>query len=84
MNSSRLSLSFISPKLEIKRHKIHGLGMFANKDIRKGEIVITKGGHILTRNELYYSADINSYLPLMMISLSLQQIRMKKNVLSYI
>ncbi len=32
--------------------KISGLGLFANQDIKKGEVIGVKGGHILTLAEL--------------------------------
>lgn len=56
--------SYVSPKIVIRKSKIHGLGMFANENIRKGEIVFIKGGHILTRDELFSSQQIGSYLPI--------------------
>lgn len=56
--------SRISDKVEIRKSGISKMGMFAKTDIKKGEIVYIKGGHIITRNELYSSATINSYLPI--------------------
>ena len=56
--------SFVSSKIHIRKSNIHGVGMFANALIEKGEVVFIKGGHILTREELFYSAVISSYLPL--------------------
>lgn len=35
--------SFISNKIEIRDSDIHGKGMFAKEDIKKGEIVYIKG-----------------------------------------
>lgn len=56
--------SYLSPKITIKQSRIGGLGTFAINDIQKGEIVFVKGGHIVTRNELFYSKQISSYLPI--------------------
>lgn len=56
--------SRISSKIEIRESGINNKGMFAKDLIHKGEIVYIKGGHILTREELYSSSAINSYLPI--------------------
>lgn len=56
--------SFISPSIEIRSSRIHGKGMFAKEQIDKGKIVFIHGGHIVTKNELFYSETIGSYLPL--------------------
>ena len=47
-----MSLSYISPKTEVRESKIHGRGLFATADIAKNEIVAVKGGHIISREEL--------------------------------
>lgn len=56
--------SRISSKVEIRESGINKKGMFAIKFIKKGEIVYIKGGHIITKKELYSSSVINSYLPI--------------------
>ena len=56
--------SYVAPKVKILKSELHGKGMVAQTDIKKGEIVFIKGGHILTRDELFSSGVINSYLPL--------------------
>lgn len=56
--------SIVNNKVEIRGSGIDRCGMFAKEDIRKGEIVYIKGGHILTRTELFSSNVINSYLPI--------------------
>ena len=38
--------SYLSPKTEIRKSKIEGDGLFAAKQIRKGEVVGVKGGHV--------------------------------------
>ena len=42
-----VSLSYLSPKTEVRESKIHGRGLFAIADIAKNEIVAVKGGHIV-------------------------------------
>jgi uncharacterized protein len=41
------SLSYRSPKTEVRTSPIHGRGLFANAAIAKDEIVAVKGGHII-------------------------------------
>jgi hypothetical protein len=41
------SLTYRSPKTEVKASTIHGRGLFAKHAIGAGEIVAVKGGHIL-------------------------------------
>ena len=59
MVSSRLS-----SKVEIRDKSLNGRGIFAKEDIKKDEIVFIKGGHILTRDEIFSSGTINSYFPI--------------------
>jgi len=40
-------------KFYIKKSKIHGLGIFAKKDIKKGELVGTIEGKIIPKKEAY-------------------------------
>lgn len=47
-----ISLSYRSPKTEVRESKIHGRGLFAIADITKDEIVAVKGGHIISREQL--------------------------------
>lgn len=56
--------SRISPKVEIRTSGIDQKGMFAKELILKGEMVYIKGGHLLTREEIYSTKIINSYLPI--------------------
>lgn len=56
--------SFISPKINIRQSQIHGVGMFPVEPIVKGEIVFIHGGHIVSKENLFYSEIISSYLPL--------------------
>ena len=56
--------SKLSPKVEVRDKSLNGKGIFAKEDIKKGEIVFIKGGHILTKNEIFSSGVINSYFPI--------------------
>lgn len=56
--------SILSPKVEVRNSKVNGKGMFAKEDIKKGEAVFIKGGHILGKEQVYSSSVINSYLPI--------------------
>jgi SET domain-containing protein len=47
-----ISLSYLSPKTEVRESKIHGRGLFATADIAKDEVVAVKGGHIISRKQL--------------------------------
>lgn len=56
--------SVLSSEVEIKHSLVHGSGMFAKQRILKGAVVFIKGGHILTREQVYSPTVINSYLPI--------------------
>jgi SET domain-containing protein len=45
-------LSWRSPKTKVRQSPIHGKGLFATADIAKGEMVMIKGGHIVSREFL--------------------------------
>ena len=45
-------LSYRSSKSEVRESPIHGRGIFATAPIDKGEVVLVKGGHIVTREQL--------------------------------
>src|SRR5262245_7154598 len=47
-----VSLSYLSPKTEVRESKIHGRGLFAMADIAKNEIVAVKGGYVVDRKTL--------------------------------
>lgn len=50
--------SYRSPKTEVKKKsKIQGKGIFAKEDIKKGEIVFIKAGHIVDWEEAKKFAD---------------------------
>jgi len=54
----------MSEKVEIRESTTHKKGMHAKKNIRKGEVVFIKGGHILKKDQIYSSGPINSYHPI--------------------
>lgn len=45
-------MSYRSPKAAVKKSFIHGYGLFAIKPIKKGEIVVIKGGHVFDEKTL--------------------------------
>ncbi len=56
--------SRISEKVEVRESGNKKKGMFPRERILRIDIVYIKGGHILTRQELFTSGIINSYLPI--------------------
>ena len=56
--------SIISRKVEIRNNGLNGKGIFAKEFIKKGEMVFIKGGHLLTRDEIFSTGVINSYFPI--------------------
>ena len=46
------TLSYLSPKAEVRPSAIHGQGLFAREPIAEGEIVCIKGGHVFDRRRL--------------------------------
>jgi uncharacterized protein len=51
MTDRKLGLTWFSPKVEKGGSPIEGRGLFAKAEIKKGEIVVVKGGYVLTRNQ---------------------------------
>ena len=49
MGKRQLILSYFSPKVEKRTSPIDGRGLFAKGPIEMGEVVVVKGGYILTR-----------------------------------
>jgi SET domain-containing protein len=45
-------LSWRSPKTQLRQSPIHGTGLFATAAIAKNEVVMVKGGHIATAEQL--------------------------------
>lgn len=56
--------SILSSKVEIRNNGLNGKGIFAKEFIKKGEMVFIKGGHLLTKNEIFSTGIINSYFPI--------------------
>ena len=74
---------YLSPKLEITRSDIDGLGMRTREAIRRDEVAFRKGGYFLTREVLFTDGVINSYLPVSDNLFWLHRLQKKKNTLSY-
>lgn len=47
--SEKFNLTYFSPKVEKRKSAIDGRGLFARENISSGEIVVVKGGYVLTR-----------------------------------
>ena len=45
----QMDLTYFSPKVEKRDSGIHGRGLFARESIAKHEIVVVKGGYVMTR-----------------------------------
>lgn len=43
---------YIPPYTETKLSQIHGLGLFAKRDIKKGTVVVAWGGRVITKKEI--------------------------------
>ena len=56
--------NIISKKVEKRNNAINNIGYFAIEDIKKGETIFIRGGHLLTKDELFSSSVINSYFPI--------------------
>lgn len=56
--------SILSSKVEIRNNGLNAKGIFAKEPIKKGEMVFIKGGHILTKDEIFSTGVINSYFPI--------------------
>jgi len=44
-----MDLTYFSPKTEKRGSEIEGRGLFATAPISRGEIVVVKGGHVMSR-----------------------------------
>jgi uncharacterized protein len=51
MTHSQFDLTYFSPKLEKRPSCIEGRGLFAREGIAAGEVVVVKGGYILTKDQ---------------------------------
>jgi hypothetical protein len=49
MNDCHLNLTYFSSKVEKRESPIDGRGLFAKQHIKTGELVVVKGGYILTK-----------------------------------
>jgi uncharacterized protein len=51
MPNHRFNLTYFSPKTEKRISPIQGRGLFAKSDIEKDEVVVVKGGYVLTKSQ---------------------------------
>ena len=51
MPNHQFNLTYFSPKIEKRISPIQGPGLFAKADIEKGEVVVVKGGYVLTKSQ---------------------------------
>jgi len=51
MGDRQVNLTYFSPKVEKRTSPIEGRGLFSKANIKKGEVVVVKGGYILTKNQ---------------------------------
>jgi len=51
MSDRQINLTYFSPKVEKRLSPIEGRGLFSKTDIKKGEVVVVKGGYVLTKNQ---------------------------------
>lgn len=47
-----MQISWVNPKLTLKKSKVEGIATFAKEDIRKNEILIIQGGRILSIEQI--------------------------------
>ena len=47
--AGKFNLTYFSPKIEKRKSAIDGPGLFAREGISSGEVVVVKGGYVLTR-----------------------------------
>jgi uncharacterized protein len=51
MADTGLNLTYFSPKVEKRASRIDGRGLFAREAIAAGEVVVVKGGYILSKHQ---------------------------------
>lgn len=51
MTDRQPDLTWFSPKVEKRKSPIEGRGLFAKANIERGEVVVVKGGYVLTRHQ---------------------------------
>jgi uncharacterized protein len=49
--TNRFDLTYFSPKVEKRPSRIDGRGLFAKEAIPAGEVVVVKGGYVLTKDQ---------------------------------
>ena len=51
MTDRKFNLTYFSPKVEKRTSPIHGRGLFSKAAIKKGEIIVVKGGYVFAKNQ---------------------------------
>ena len=51
VQNHQLNLSYFSQKVEKRSSPIEGRGLFAKRAIKMGEVMVVKGGYVLTRTQ---------------------------------
>ena len=46
-----MNLTYFSPKTEKRGSDVEGSGLFASESISKGDIVVVKGGYVMTKEQ---------------------------------
>ena len=46
-----MNLTYFSPKTEKRGSDVEGRGLFASESISKGDIVVVKGGYVMTKDQ---------------------------------
>lgn len=56
--------SILSTKTEVRDTSLNGKGTFAKEDIKKGEMVYIRGGHLLTKEEAFFYKTADGIWPI--------------------
>ena len=59
-----MAKSILSKKAEVRESPIDGVGTFAIDDISAGEMIFIRGGHIMSKSELYFYKTADGCWPL--------------------
>jgi len=70
MPNRQFNLTYFSPKIEKRISPIQGRGLFAKTDIEKGEVVVVKGGYVLTKANATRSEENSGLLRFRLLSTS--------------
>ena len=71
MQNHQLNLSYFSQKVEKRSSPIEGRGLFAKRAIKMGEVMVVKGGYVLTRTQRDRIAENSGHLKFKLPRISL-------------